>query len=367
MNLKEIGKTTLNLVIFCAVVGFLLSFYNQVTQGAIKENKRKEILDVQKSLLPADEYRPIDNVPDAWKAVKGGKFAGYIVKTEATGYSSTDKIVIMYSVGPDFKVTGVNVVSNSETPGLGTRIDESIKIKQFGDKPFVSQFVGKKPDFIRLGSSSKPSPDSIAAITGATVSCRGVTKGIHDSLENLLKKLKEGKDAKKPVSSQGSLGMEPSQKPLLGGAAHACNGLPHYLHELLPADSYTPLYPGAFEAVKGGQTAGFVATGEGKGYHNPVNVAVALDPGLKIIKVKVLSHKETPAYFEKLESSGYLKRFEGRKPGAIVFAEKKGSVPGGIDAITGATYSCKAVFLAVKESVSRLSDYLKNKAGKSPG
>ncbi len=195
MNFKEITKTTLNLVVFCAIVGFLLSFYNGLTSGPIAENQRREIEEVQKQLMDADQFDTVidseadPGMPHVWKAIKDGKMTGYVVKTQASGYSSTQRITIMYSLSPDFKVMGVNIVSQGETPGLGTNIEEDVDLGQFGGKPFVSQFEGKDLSALKIGSSPQPGDGYIAAITGATVSSRAVTEGVHDSLEKLKSKL----------------------------------------------------------------------------------------------------------------------------------------------------------------------------------
>ena len=216
MNVKEIVKTTLNLVVFCAIVGFLLSFYNGMTSGPIAKNKREEIEKVQKKLLKADKFETVidsekeKGQPHVWKAVKDGKLVGYVVKTQASGYSSSERITIMYSLNPGLKVMSVNIVSQGETPGLGTKVEENVDLSQFGGKPFVAQFDGKGVSALKIGGSSKPGKDYIAAITGATVSSRGVTKGIHDSLEKVVAKLSGGK---KTSSGKKSAGKEKPATP----------------------------------------------------------------------------------------------------------------------------------------------------------
>jgi len=206
MNVKEIINTTLNLVIFCVIVGFLLSGYNMITKDKILANQTKDIEDAQMKLLAASrsdkiEEKPIGKLPTvkqalmdkkpvgAVKVLKNNKFVGYVVLATTYGYSSN--IIVMYSLSPDYKIDAVEIVSQNETPGLGTRIEENVPIPQFDGKPFVSQFEGKSFEAIRITGAATPNPDSIAAITGATISSKAVVKAIHDSLETLKKEMEK--------------------------------------------------------------------------------------------------------------------------------------------------------------------------------
>ena len=71
----------------------------------------------------------------------------------------------------EFNVTGVEYISMSETPGLGTRAKE---------EPFASQFNGKPArDF-----------SEIEALTGATVTSKAVNKAINQA-SDMAKAAKE--------------------------------------------------------------------------------------------------------------------------------------------------------------------------------
>ncbi len=56
-------------------------------------------------------------------------------------------------------LTGVAIVSQNETPGLGARIEEPW---------FTSQFIGKQGPFRMVEEGTADAPDEIDAITGAT-------------------------------------------------------------------------------------------------------------------------------------------------------------------------------------------------------
>jgi len=70
------------------------------------------------------------------------------------------EISLMVGFKDDLRtLTGVAIVSQNETPGLGARIEEPW---------FTSQFVGKQGPFKMVEEGTADAPDEIDAITGAT-------------------------------------------------------------------------------------------------------------------------------------------------------------------------------------------------------
>ena len=85
-------------------------------------------------------------------------------------FASSDEEVA--TVDKDGKVTGVNILSHSETAGLGANaVKES----------FRDQFVGLVKGI--TVSKDKPGENSIDALTGATVTSRAVTKAVNAAIE----------------------------------------------------------------------------------------------------------------------------------------------------------------------------------------
>jgi electron transport complex protein RnfG len=76
---------------------------------------------------------------------------------------------MVVGVDPDLSVSGVVIVSSSETIGLGTKTE---------DPEWLSQFIGKKAP---IGVNS--GDNHIDAVTGATVSSTTVTNGVNAALE----------------------------------------------------------------------------------------------------------------------------------------------------------------------------------------
>ncbi len=111
------------------------------------------------------------------------KLLGWAVPAKGQGYADTIKLV--FGVEPDAsKLTGVKVIYNQETPGLGNKIV---------DMQFRDRFVGK-PTAAALVAAKKTSgfkPNEIQAITGATISSQAICDIISNQLEQgeLTKKL----------------------------------------------------------------------------------------------------------------------------------------------------------------------------------
>jgi electron transport complex protein RnfG len=76
----------------------------------------------------------------------------------------------MVAFGPDFKILRMKVLTNSETPGIGKKVE---------DESFLKQFIGLGT---QMDLSVKPDDSGkyiIDAISGATFSSRGVTEAVN--------------------------------------------------------------------------------------------------------------------------------------------------------------------------------------------
>jgi uncharacterized protein with FMN-binding domain len=93
------------------------------------------------------------------------------------------------------------------------------------------------------------------------------------------------------------------------------------------------------------QTIGYVGVGKASGYGGPLQLAVAVTPEGRIQSLAVVEHRETPTFFSRVLQGGIL----------ASLAEKKCSDPitlgEDVDAITGATYTCRALAESVQRSV----------------
>ena len=72
------------------------------------------------------------------------------------------------------QVSGINVVSNSETPGLGAKAT---------DPSFSDQYKGKPTEALSVIKNGTPGDTEIIAISGATITSSAVTDGVNAAIE----------------------------------------------------------------------------------------------------------------------------------------------------------------------------------------
>ena len=109
---------------------------------------------------------------EVYEVQSGGDTIGYAFKVTASG--SQGNIVMIVGVDTDLTVTGVSIVKASETAGIGSKvIDNEATSAGTGA---LDQFVGKS------GAGTLVVKQNIDAVTGATVSTKGVTKGVNAAL-----------------------------------------------------------------------------------------------------------------------------------------------------------------------------------------
>lgn len=115
-----------------------------------------------------------------FQAVSEGRTAGWVVKTSGQGYA--DKIELLIGVDAAAQtITGLFVLGQKETPGLGSKISEPA---------WRGQFVGKRTGQSLEAIKTKASkPNEIIAITGATISSRSVCDIVNQSLGDLRQPL----------------------------------------------------------------------------------------------------------------------------------------------------------------------------------
>ncbi len=177
-NIRSIIKTGLILFAIGFICTFILAVCNDMTKDTIAElNAETERLAMVSTLEGAKGFGKIlnlssDIVTDVYEGKDdSGNTVGYCVKATPVGYGG--EISMIVGIGMDRKVTGVDIVSMSETPGLGARATED---------EFRSQYIGKSGQ-ISVKKSGTPNENEISAISGATITSKAVTDGINAALE----------------------------------------------------------------------------------------------------------------------------------------------------------------------------------------
>ncbi len=189
MDPVYILSLSLKLFVTCVVVSGLLGAVNMVTLPNITRIKAEQKNAAMQAVV-TDENSTFEDVEVSEEAASAasaagakltgasavllnGENAGYALTVVASGSQGT--IEMMVGVDAEGTVTGVSIVDNSETPGIGSKV--------MGNEPTASgvgvldQFQGKSAADGTLAVGS-----NIDGITGATVSSRGVTAGVNAAL-----------------------------------------------------------------------------------------------------------------------------------------------------------------------------------------
>lgn len=178
--MKETLTLTGKLLLICAVIAALLAFVNSVTAPIIAKNNQISFETSMAEVLPGangfEEADAADFAPSlggvSVDSVYAAKDAGYVVTVVCSeGYGGD--ISVMTGVNRDFTVAQVKVMSMSETPGLGAKSTEPA---------FSDQYRGLH-DGISVIKGSIGGENEIAAISGATITSKAVTKCVNTALE----------------------------------------------------------------------------------------------------------------------------------------------------------------------------------------
>lgn len=185
---KFILKVAGTLTVISLVVAALLGFVNSITEDKIAEIDAENTRIAMSAVAPeGSEFGDKMDVTDEMVAAaatqsgkilelypvtNGGAEAGYVMKISASGSQGT--IVMMVGVDANKAITGISVVSHAETSGIGTKVVGNET--NTAGVPVLDQFVGLS------GAGSLVVGSNITAISGATVSTKGITMGANAAL-----------------------------------------------------------------------------------------------------------------------------------------------------------------------------------------
>jgi len=175
--------------IICFAAAALLAVVNAMTSGRIQAQADAELRQsLQEVMADGVRFEPVSaNGQTLYYKVlaSDNRVIGAAFKASAKGYSS--RIDTIVGMKPDGTINAVKIVSQQETPGLGSRITEIAdtlslwdffrgRRRQAGSRPwFQAQFDGKAVSEIA----------TVQAITGATISSQAVIDSVKHKAEHI--------------------------------------------------------------------------------------------------------------------------------------------------------------------------------------
>jgi electron transport complex protein RnfG len=172
-SVNDLLRYSLVLAVICAGASASLGFVHAVTKDRIIAQARAEENSSLQEVMPgAVTFEPVTQGEEIfyYKALAADSTViGYCFKAQAKGYSSVIETVA--GMLPDGTLTAIKVLSQNETPGLGTRVKE---------ESFTSQFKG-------LFDVS-----GVHTIAGATISSRAVISSVSARAREIKEAMRHG-------------------------------------------------------------------------------------------------------------------------------------------------------------------------------
>ncbi len=152
------------LVCICFVASFMLAGVYGLTKPVIDEINEKTNTEARISVLPdADAFSEVTNV-ELIKGVKdcfvANNKAGMVCRTSFNGFGGA--VILMIGVDANGNITGIQVLEQGETPGIGSNALTDT---------YLAQFAGK-------GDAT-----AVDFYSGATFTSKAVRNGVNAALE----------------------------------------------------------------------------------------------------------------------------------------------------------------------------------------
>lgn len=172
--MKQYLKMIVVLAVISLVAGAVLAFSYEITKPQIEEQARQALEKSVIEVIPGAKKITVTQKDDMTIYIgedEQGHKKGIAFKTVGIGFEGPIEIMVGYNP-TEGKLTGIEILSMSETPGLGDRIKEPEFKDQFKGKSVEDKFIPK---------------EDVQVITGATISPTAVAGAIKDSLDKITK------------------------------------------------------------------------------------------------------------------------------------------------------------------------------------
>lgn len=178
--MKEIVKMLIVLTLISGVCGFLLAGVRSATKDRIEEQVllnvkgpavKKVLADATNDLIKDRKEATIGTETGVvFVGKKGDELWAIAYEVSAKGFGGDIGVMVGFDVKSDL-LTGIAITTHKETPGVGSRVSEDLFTGSFQGKTVTEKF------------SIKADGGIIDAVTGATISSRGVCEAVRHAIE----------------------------------------------------------------------------------------------------------------------------------------------------------------------------------------
>lgn len=165
---------------FSVVAGGILGWVNQVTAEPIAQANAKILSDAIAVVVPGFDNNPAE-APEMvemegasykiYKATKGGEFIGAAVEASSNAFGGTLKVLVGFD--PEGNIIDYSLLSNAETPGLGSKAADWFKKGAKGD--ITGMNPGEKPLTVSKDGGQ------VDAITASTITSRAFLLAVNNA------------------------------------------------------------------------------------------------------------------------------------------------------------------------------------------
>lgn len=330
--MKKMIRLGIILMLYCVVASMLLAVVYNVTVKIIADRRAADLQAALTEVFPsAASFEPAAGLTsgnpriqflEAFSATGDGERQGVAVRAQGPSYGGS--MTILVGVSTQGTITGVKVLENKDTPGLGSNASASnYYVRKESKTTFTGQFAGKK-----LTDAFEVKKD-IIAITSATITSSAVTSMVQSVAKSAADFL--GIGAAGPVPGDALPGAD-TMRP---AANQAVSDNP----DVTILETYT--------GTRAGVIVGAVGRARGKGYDGQTTAFVGVSLDGTIAGVIVL--ETTDSLGSKILSPSFAAQFVGKK------ATDALTIGSGIDAVSGATFSSAGVSNLVKATAQALA------------
>ncbi|MBO4931016.1 MAG: FMN-binding protein, partial [Clostridia bacterium] len=161
-----LAKMVLVLTVISMAIALLLAVVNGMTADVIAANIEKQKNEAVLALFPdGTDVRTFHNADgeEIYIILKDGEILGSCVNVAAAGYNGD--VSMMIGMNTAHEICGIKIVSMSETPGVGTKVQGA---------SFLERFFGMSEP-VEIGVN-------VDGISGATYSSRAIADGVNLAL-----------------------------------------------------------------------------------------------------------------------------------------------------------------------------------------
>ncbi len=166
------------------IAAALLGGVNSLTVERIAAAKEEKRQSAMRALLPeAETFEEFDGHEDIFMGLDAnGEAVGFCLNASSPGYGGDIEMMVGVDGKNQFRLSGIEILSNSETAGLGANCVKD---------EFKSQFAGLQVPVTVVKGGGANGENEINAITGATITSRAVAAGVDKACESLNQALTE--------------------------------------------------------------------------------------------------------------------------------------------------------------------------------